>query len=141
MKRSAQSVHFKAFWIRLTPPSNASGRPQGPTLASGGLLPTSMLGMSQAMPTELSDLPMMQLQTVIPKRLLKKAVDRNGLRRIMREALRAQPRFSVYARAQGLHALRMTLINAKSFKLEPSRHALKLLWRTELDGLLVQLAS
>lgn len=29
------------------------------------------------------------VQTVIPKRLLKKAVDRNGLRRVLREAVRA----------------------------------------------------
>ena len=69
------------------------------------------------------------LQTVLPKRILKKAVDRNGLRRIIRES----------ARACELSGIRVVLLQGRGFKECPSRKALKAEWRRELDGLLLKL--
>jgi hypothetical protein len=89
------------------------------------------------------------VQTVIPKRLLKKAVDRNGLRRVLREAVRsalkaAKPKVEILG-ADALSAVaptptpRVVLINAKGFAEEASRHALKVAWREELDRLMALL--
>ena len=69
------------------------------------------------------------LQTVLPKRILKKAVDRNGLRRIIRES----------ARACEISGIRVVLLQGRGFKECPSRKALKTSWREELDGLLAKL--
>jgi ribonuclease P protein component len=74
------------------------------------------------------------VQTVIPKRLLKKAVDRNGLRRVLREAVR-----SAFTAAGQVPTPRVVLINAKGFAEQPSRSALKGAWREELDRLLALL--
>jgi Ribonuclease P len=94
------------------------------------------------------------VQTVIPKRLLKKAVDRNGLRRVLREAVRsalnaAKPKIEILG-ADALSAVapvptpqvptpRVVLINAKGFAEQASRHALKGAWREELDRLMALL--
>lgn len=74
-------------------------------------------------------IPVEGLQTVLPKRVLKKAVDRNGLRRIIRES----------ARACHVSAVRVVLTNNRGFDGCPSRRALKLAWRAELDAVLMQL--
>ena len=79
------------------------------------------------------------VQTVIPKRLLKKAVDRNGLRRVLREAVRESFRTRVRAEAF-IPTPRVVLTSARGFKEQPSRHALKGAWRVELDQLLSQLS-
>jgi RNase P protein component len=82
------------------------------------------------------------VQTVIPKRLLKKAVDRNGLRRVLREAVRAAFKAG-QARLESVGAERPTarvvLTSAKGFAELPSRHALKGAWREELDRLMALL--
>ncbi len=100
MKRSVQSVHFKAFRI------------------------------------EQSD-----LQTVLPKRILKKAVDRNGLRRIIKESARACELFGVCAgtTSSAITGARVVLLHGRGFKECASRKALKTEWRQELDGLLAKL--
>jgi ribonuclease P protein component len=72
------------------------------------------------------------VQTVIPKRLLKKAVDRNGLRRVLREAVRVKLKGPA-------PTPRVVLVSAKGFSEEASRHALKGAWREELDRLLALL--
>lgn len=99
------------------------------------------------------------VQTVIPKRLLKKAVDRNGLRRVLREAVRAtvkieaqrkvlperQPdeqteTLDVHTEARQRPTPRVVLTSARGFAEQVSRHALKSAWRLELDQLLSLLA-
>lgn len=99
------------------------------------------------------------VQTVIPKRLLKKAVDRNGLRRVLREAVRAtvkieaqrkalperQPdgqteSLGVRTEARQIPTPRVVLTSARGFAEQVSRHALKSAWRLELDQLLSLLA-
>ena len=139
MKRTAQTPHFKVFWIRPASLSGTSSSPRGPILTREPSLKQTVLalGSEQPLPTR----SVVPLQTVIPKRLLKKAVDRNGLRRVMREATRGCPGLGEYAQDQDLSALRMTLLSAKGFSGEPSRKALKHAWRDELDRLLTHLAS
>jgi RNase P protein component len=75
------------------------------------------------------------VQTVIPKRLLKKAVDRNGLRRVLREAVRESVRLRALADTRQ-PTPRVVLTSARGFKEQASRHALKGAWRVELDQLL-----
>jgi RNase P protein component len=111
---AVQTAHFKAFWVKpveLKEPVVGSAVLQSPK----------------------PDL----VQTVIPKRLLKKAVDRNGLRRVLREAVReALRRRGTVVR---LPTPRVVLTSARGFAEQPSRHALKGAWRSELDQLLSQL--
>jgi RNase P protein component len=111
---AVQTAHFKAFWVKpveLKEPVVGRAVIQSPK----------------------PDL----VQTVIPKRLLKKAVDRNGLRRVLREAVReALRRRGAVVR---LPTPRVVLTSARGFAEQPSRHALKGAWRTELDQLLSQL--
>jgi Ribonuclease P len=95
------------------------------------------------------------VQTVIPKRLLKKAVDRNGLRRVLREAVRAtlkdavttgtqpetkpemqQDTSGARTDARQMPTPRVVLTSARGFAEQVSRHALKSAWRVELDQLL-----
>jgi RNase P protein component len=79
------------------------------------------------------------VQTVIPKRLLKKAVDRNGLRRIIREAVRSRREAwgqALLATSRVCPTPRVVLTTSKSFAQLPSRRELKLQWREELNRLL-----
>jgi RNase P protein component len=106
---AVQTIHFKAFWVK---PSDALG--------------AKLEGV----------------QTVIPKRLLKKAVDRNGLRRVLREAVRASFKSAKPRLENTLPKLptpRVVLTSAKGFAEQPSRHALKGVWREELDRLMALL--
>ncbi len=79
------------------------------------------------------------VQTVIPKRLLKKAVDRNGLRRVLREAVRETFRWRVLTDTRQ-PTPRVVLTSARGFKEQASRRALKGAWRVELDQLLLLLS-
>jgi RNase P protein component len=111
---AVQTAHFKAFWVK---PVEVKEPVVGRAV---------MLGPKPDL-----------VQTVIPKRLLKKAVDRNGLRRVLREAVReALRRRGAVVR---LPTPRVVLTSARGFAEQPSRHALKGAWRTELDQLLSQL--
>ncbi len=95
------------------------------------------------------------VQTVIPKRLLKKAVDRNGLRRVLRESVRVTLKDAVIretqpekqqntsgarTEARQMPTPRVVLTSARGFAEQASRHALKSAWRVELDQLLSLLA-
>jgi RNase P protein component len=130
---AVQTAHFKAFWVKPVEVKE----------------PVVGRAVIQSPKPDL-------VQTVIPKRLLKKAVDRNGLRRVLREAMReavrrrgAVTRLEVslenanLARVSGtvlrLPTARVVLTSARGFAEQPSRHALKGAWRTELDQLLSQL--
>jgi hypothetical protein len=79
------------------------------------------------------------VQTVIPKRLLKKAVDRNGLRRVLRESVRARLGVKLAPISSSIPTPRVVLTSAKGFAAQPSRHALKGAWREELDRLMALL--
>ena len=79
------------------------------------------------------------VQTVIPKRLLKKAVDRNGLRRVLRESVRARLGVKLAPISSSIPTPRVVLTSAKGFAEQPSRHALKGAWREELDRLMALL--
>jgi RNase P protein component len=107
------------------------------------------------------------VQTVIPKRLLKKAVDRNGLRRVLREAVRAMVKAAqqqvvreaeretqretqqeaqrdlpgARPEARPAPTPRVVLTSARGFAEQASRHALKSAWRQELDQLMSLLAA
>lgn len=71
----------------------------------------------------------------VPKRLLKRAVDRNGLRRVAKESWRAQ----VGTVKQPGYLLRLT--RRPDTLVQMSRKQRKRFWRAELDDLLGRLAQ
>lgn len=81
--------------------------------------------------------PAVVLQFAVPKKLLKRAVDRNAVRRVARESWRAavdsSPRRDAYL-ARG-HELRIRLLSRPATLAEMSRPARKRFWRAELDDL------
>ena len=78
------------------------------------------------------------LQFAVPKKLLKRAVDRNAVRRVARESWRAALVRSDWSEQYLLrcHELRFRLLARPAGLAEMSRPARKRFWRQELDGLL-----
>ncbi len=81
-----------------------------------------------------------RIQFAVPKKLLKRAVDRNAVRRVARESwracfrqIRAPERFM-----SKQHQIRIRLIARPSEFMSMSRPARKRFWRVELDQLISQ---
>lgn len=82
--------------------------------------------------------PLIELQFAVPKKLLKRAVDRNAVRRVARESwraavLRAGDSFKLNT---GVHEVRIRLLSRPKSLTELSRPARKRFWRVELDQIL-----
>lgn len=82
--------------------------------------------------------PARRLAISVPKRQLRRAVDRNMMKRVAREAWRLTDWAQTGTCAPGLHAM-LKLRRAEPEWKSMGRGALKKVWRTEIDGLLVQL--
>jgi len=84
-----------------------------------------------------------ELQFAVPKKLLKRAVDRNAVRRVARESwraaiLRAGDSFKL---GTGVHEVRIRLLSRPKSLAELSRPARKRFWRVELDQLLSKMVT
>lgn len=81
---------------------------------------------------------MRQLAISVPKRQLRRAVDRNMMKRVAREAWRLADWSSQQSCSPGLQAM-LKLRRAEPEWKTMGRAALKKAWRLEIDALVVQL--
>ncbi len=81
-----------------------------------------------------------RIQFAVPKKLLKRAVDRNAVRRVARESWRARFRqFNGVDRFMSKHhQIRIRLVARPPEFQALSRPARKRFWRTELDDLIAR---